>query len=370
MHAPAVRRLARAAALAAAVLAAAGGLASVAAAHSRAVHLRGTAYEFNSVHTLLAGATIRVAELPGRRATVGADGTYDLVVPDHARVTPYIEAAGHHTIYLQTFTTDGEDLANVNFQTPSDGIYQALAALLHVRLDSAGNPAECAIVSTFNTKNVRDLDYAGFIAYGAHGVAGATASATPALPKPIYFNEFVIPDPAQALSSKDGGVIWTEVPAGVYTIRAQHPTTRFASFVASCRPGRIVNANPPWGLHELAPANPARVSAAWSVRGRRTLLRALSARNLAPQSVVRVRCAGWRCPFGTLTLRPSGDAVDLRAALGDGAVRLRPGQTLEVAVSSHAYNGTVTRWRIRAGRAPTANRLCVPLGNTKPRRRC
>ena len=125
-----------------------------------------------------------------------------------------------------------------------------------------------------------------------------------------------------------------------------------------------MNANPPWGLHELAPANPARVSAAWSVRGRRTLLRALSARNLAPQSVVRVRCAGWRCPFGTLTLRPSGDAVDLRAALGDGAGRLRPGQTLEVAVSSHAYNGTVTRWRIRAGRAPTPSRLCVPLGNT------
>ena len=31
------------------------------------------------------------------------------------------------------------------------------------------------------------------------------------------------------------------------------PTTRFASFLATCEPGRIVNANPPWGAYELSP---------------------------------------------------------------------------------------------------------------------
>ncbi len=101
---------------------------------------------------------------------------------------------------------------------------------------------------------MRNLSFNGFVRYGAHGVAGATASATPKLKSPFYFNAQVIPDPAQKRSSKDGGVIWTGVRSGRYVVRAKHPSRRFASFVATCKPGRIVNANPPWGLHELKPA--------------------------------------------------------------------------------------------------------------------
>ena len=33
----------------------------------------------------------------------------------------------------------------------------------------------------------------------------------------------------------------------------ESPSTRFASFLATCEPGRIVNANPPWGAYELSP---------------------------------------------------------------------------------------------------------------------
>lgn len=334
------------------------------------VHLRGTAYEFNNVGERLGGATIRVSEFPTLKATVRPNGSYDLVVPDRARVTPYIEAAGHHTIYLQTFTTDGEDLANVNFQTPSEDIYRALAALLSVPLDSSGNLTSCAIVSTFSTVNVRDLSFAGFIGYGAHGVAGATASASPALPSPVYFNESVIPDRSQAASSKDGGVIWTEVPSGVYRLRARHPSKRFADFVATCRPGRIVNANPPWGLHELAPPSPARVTARWKVARNRLAMTALRAARLPAKAQVRLRCSGPRCPFTARTLRPGGGSVDLKRALGTAARRLRAGQTLEVGVFAHGYDGRVVRWPIVAGRAPRAATLCVPLGNTRPRRSC
>ena len=71
------------------------------------VHLRGTAYEFNNVKVRPAGATIRVVEFPALSATVAADGTYDLAVPDRAKVTPYIVAAGYRTIPLQTCTTAG-----------------------------------------------------------------------------------------------------------------------------------------------------------------------------------------------------------------------------------------------------------------------
>jgi hypothetical protein len=366
-----LRRLAVAGALVVSGMAvSASGAVGVRATTPRTVHLRGTAYEFANVHTLLAGARIRVAEFPRLNAVVRPDGTYDLAVPDRATVTPYIQATGHHTIYLQTFTTAGEDLANVNFQTPSESVYLGLVALLNVPLDARGDPVGCAIVSTFSTKNVRDLDYAGFIAYGAHGVAGATATATPVLPKPLYFNASTVPVPAQAVSSEDGGVVWTRVPTGVYTITAHHPVSRFASFVASCRPGRVVNANPPWGLHELAPPNPARVSATWSVHGSRVVVRSLTARRLPAKAVVRVRCSGSRCPFASRTFRPTTAAIDLRRALSAPALRVRAGQTLEVTVSAHGFNGTVVRWRIATGRAPAPTTLCVPLGNARPRLRC
>jgi hypothetical protein len=314
----------------------------------------------------LAGATIRVAELPRLYATVRANGSYDLVVPDRTKVTPYIVAPGYHTIYLQTFTTAGEDLANVNFQTPTDGVYKALVDLVKVPVGADGNPINCAIVSTFSTKNVRDLSFNDFTAYGAHGVAGATATGSPALPKPIYFNESVLPDPNQLKSSIDGGVLWIGVQPGVYKISAHHPSKRFANFVATCRNGRVVNANPPWGLHELAPAMPARVNATWSG----SALRSLRLTRLPKAAVVKVSCDGSRCPFKPRTLHGSGATLDVKRALGSAAGRLRPGQTLTVAVSAHGFNGAVTSWKIKQGGAPHAVALCVPLGETLPRERC
>jgi hypothetical protein len=336
------------------------------ASSARSVHIRGPAYEFNNTKTRLAGATIRVAELPHLHATVRADGSYDLVVPDRTRVTPYIVARGYHTIYLQTLTTAGEDLANVNFQTPTEPVYKALVALVHVPVDAAGNPVACAIVSTFSTKNVRDLSFDDFTAYGAHGVAGATATGSPKLPGPIYFNESVLPDPNQAKSSVDGGVLWIGVKPGVYTISGHHPSTRFASFVATCRNGRVVNANPPWGLHELAPAMPASMKAVWSG----SALRSLNVSRLPAAAVVRVSCDGPHCAFKPQTLRASGPTMDVKGLLGSKLARLRPGQALTVAVSAHGFNGSVVSWKLTPGATPKPTARCVPLGETLPRAHC
>jgi hypothetical protein len=330
--------------------------AGAASASARSVHIRGTAYEFNNTKVRLAGATIRVAERPRIRATVQRDGRYDLVVPDRASITPYITAAGYHTIYLQTFRTAGENLDRVNFQTPTEPIYRALATLLDVPLDANGELIQCGIVSTFSTRNVRDLSFPGFTGYGAHGVAGATASTTPSLPDPVYFNENVIPDPLQELSSIDGGVVWTRVPTGVYRITAHHPSTRFASFVATCEPGRVVNANPPWGLHELGKPNPALVALTWTG----SELTKFRITHLPPRATVRISCAGKGCPFK----RRSG------RTLGPAARKFRAGQTIEVRVTAHAYDGKLVRYRLLTGpRAIVATR-CIPLGYIKPRRRC
>jgi hypothetical protein len=344
---------------------------TAARADAKRVHIRGTAYEFNNSDVRLRAATIRLAEKPRLRAITKPDGSYDLAVPDHTTVTPYISAAGHHSIYLQTFRTAGEDLTRVNFQTPTEEVYRALAALLAVPLEPNGELRDCAIVSTFSTRNVRDLSFRGFTEYGAHGVAGATAFATPALPPPIYFNEDVIPDRAQQRSSVDGGVLWTRVPAGSYRIRARHPSTRFASFVATCAPGRVVNANPPWGLHELGEAMTATVSARWSVRGAEVTLRRLRAAQLPPGATVLVRCIGRRCPFTRRTATTHrGTRLDLLDALGPAVRRFRAGQTVEVLVTAHGYAGKLVRWRLRSGQKPTAVTRCVPLGNTKPQPRC
>jgi hypothetical protein len=315
--------------------------AAPAAAVAKTVHLTGTAYEFNNTKVRLAGAQVRVAEDPTLGATVRADGSYDLRVPDGRKVTPYINAAGHHTIYLQTFTTDGQDLANVNFQVPSDAIYGALATLLKVPVDASGDPARCAIVSTFSTRDVRAVPFDAFTAYGAHGVAGATATASPALSAPVYFNEHVIPDPAQPRSSKDGGVIWPVVPAGTYTITAHHPSARFASFTATCAPGRIVNANPPWGLHQLGRANPTRLV----LRGR-----TLRATRLPKGSTITL---------GTRTLLKASTTASRTLRLGATA------RTFTITATAPGYDGVALR--VVDGRS---TRLCVPLGETAPRRSC
>ncbi len=215
------------------------------------VLIKGTAYSFDN-QAPIAGATIQARGAPGAVATSDSRGHYRLDVPAGRKVTPFVEAEGYHGIFLQTFTTHRRTLRKVNFQIPSEATYFALAALLHVKLDSNGDLRRCAIVSTVSTKAIRDLTFLQFVAYGAHGVPGATAATSPTLPGPVYFNDNVIPDPSLTETSTDGGVIWTEVPRGTYRVGARHPSKRFASFVATCRKGRVVNANPPWGLHQLA----------------------------------------------------------------------------------------------------------------------
>ncbi len=105
------------------------------------VAISGTAYAFDGSHPPIQGATIRAKGAGGASATTAADGSYRLKVPDRDKVTPYIEASGYHRLYLQTFSTHGRNLKRVNFQTPSESIYGALALLLHVQLDANGDPA-------------------------------------------------------------------------------------------------------------------------------------------------------------------------------------------------------------------------------------
>jgi hypothetical protein len=221
--------------------------------------LTGTAYTFNQcaaepeqTQCRIVGATIHLVEFPDLSTTTDDAGAYALDVPAGSTVTPYIVADGYRTIYLQTYTVDG-DLENVNFQTPDLQTYAQLYLLLttmgHVAPDLLG----CVIVTTASVPEVVGMPFDQFRTYNPHGVPGTTAHGDPALPNPIYFNENVVPDASVPHTSEDGGILWTNVPPGVYTVSASHPQQTFADFVADCRLGRIINANPPWGLHGLHP---------------------------------------------------------------------------------------------------------------------
>lgn len=358
-----------------------------ATADGATVTMSGTAYEFNKVRTMLAGATIHVLEDPTLTTTVAEDGTYALEVPDGAEVTPYITKEGYGTIHLQTFTTDGQDLGNVNFQTPTVGTMGLLALVLGLETDEAGYPEQCAVVSTVSTKQVRGVSYENFITWGAHGVAGVTASISPEAGTRTYFNEHVIPDKTVTETSEDGGVVWTGLPPGEYTLSAEGAGSDWPDVHVSCADGRIVNANPPWGLNQQATTVPTAVTPAWTVRkGKAPRLAGLKVAKLPFQElseyaaehgstidyrgVVTVSCEGAGC-FGPLTTRGSlAKTVDLMPLLGPSAKKLKPGRTLTVTLAVPGYDTRIDSWQVRATGTPKLTTRCIPLGESQVRRTC
>ena len=284
------------------------------------VKISGKAYRFNHMDTPLPGATIKVREFPKLQATTAADGDYVLKVPDDRNVTPYIVSGSippgtdpgsqhYNEIDLQTFHPRGKDLVNANFQVPTDLEYGGLKALLNVPADENGRPEQCAIVTTASDRDVRGVDYQTFWdrtkldenGVHGHGVPGATSIGVPSLGAPTYFNDNVIPDKTKTATSSDGGIIWEIVPAGSYRIITSHPDKRFASFLATCEDGRVVNANPPWGAYELAQGE-----------------RPLAASNVAG-NVTKVKAArqGKRKRYLAITVRTAEPLV-LRATLLKG----------------------------------------------------
>jgi len=351
------------------------------------VTISGTAYEFNTVKNLLGGATVHVLEDPGLTTTVADDGTYALEVPDGAEVTPYITKDGYGTIHLQTFTTAGQDLVDVNFQTPTLQVMDLLALVLQIDKNEEGYPAQCVVVSTVSTKQVRGVGYQDFIHWGAHGVAGVTASITPEAGTRTYFNEHVIPDTTVTETSKDGGVVWTGLPAGTYTLSAQGAGSDWPQVDVTCADGRIVNANPPWGLNQEATTVPTKVKPTWTPRkGKAPRLTGLSVGKVPFQTLpeyavehdstidyrgrVTVSCTGTGC-FEPLTRHASlTRETDLMRLLGDSAKTLRPGRTLTVTLAVPGYDTRIDSWRIRPRRIPVRTTQCIPLGESLVRDAC
>jgi len=211
------------------------------------VTLSGTAYTFVSP-TPVEGATVRIDELPELMTTTDADGYWELEVPVGATATPWVSDGGTHVdMHGQTWVDVQEPIGDIYFQMVSRFMFEALAGVLEITPD----PEKCQIASTVSEKAVQGVTFAEFVAHGAHGVAGATVTIDPPALDVVYFNENVIPDRSLTESSRDGGVVWTNLDPGVYTLRATHPDTAFAEVTVTCTAGRFVNPSPPNGLAEL-----------------------------------------------------------------------------------------------------------------------
>ncbi len=229
---------------------------SVQASGRSTVVMSGNAYAFIFAgnNDRLDGAVIRIEEFPDVFTTAGPNGAYSLEVPNNATITPYVEFDGYYPTHIQTFHTEGQNLRQVNFQVPEMSIAKALAGITGAKMDpETGLLEKCAIVSTFFELAGRNFStFNEFHEFHPHGVAGSTAVQTPASGRQYYFNKDVIPDPEQKSSSRDGGVLWADVDDGVYQVTGNNPDARFGRFQATCAPGRLVNANPPWGLYQMS----------------------------------------------------------------------------------------------------------------------
>jgi hypothetical protein len=212
--------------------------------------IRGTAYKFGYEGGPVVGAVVRIVEAPELVTQTGADGIYTLNVPRGVAVTPYVQHADFMTMHLQTYTfADALGPQNVNFQMVPPIYYDAFSGALGIEPD----PLRCQISSTANTKDVFGLERNAFYAYGAHGIPDVTVWAVPDLGPPVYFSKVTIPDTKLTETTADGGIVWGNVPPGVYTVQGKHATRSIVPFVATCTPGRFINAGPPWGLREVGP---------------------------------------------------------------------------------------------------------------------
>lgn len=215
------------------------------------VALTGVAFQFGTENVPLAGARLTLAECPGISTVTDASGLYSLAVPRGLPVTPYIEYEDFPVMHLETWAAT-ESLTDVNFQTVPPLFYEIFSGLL----TEAPDPARCQVASTVNVAAVKGLTLEEFLAYGPHGVAGATVTIEPPVdPRrgPVYFDERTLPDRDLTETTIDGGVVFANLEPGVYTLRAHHPTRSFREVTVTCVAGRFINAGPPWGLHEIAP---------------------------------------------------------------------------------------------------------------------
>jgi hypothetical protein len=208
------------------------------------VMVSGDAFAFGP-STMIASASVSVLEQPELSTTTDDAGHFSLALPGGSTATFVLDKPGHPRVYTKTFTLPEQGvLERVTFQVPDDATFAALATIV----DVAADPATCQLASTVTRVGKSLYDE------GSHGEPGATVTIEPALPPehgPIYFNAQVIPQKDLIETSDDGGILYTNVPPGIYVLRASKAGVEFEDVTIRCDADVLVNPSPPHGLQAL-----------------------------------------------------------------------------------------------------------------------
>jgi hypothetical protein len=95
----------------------------------------------------------------------------------------------------------------------------------------------------------------------------------------------------------------------------------------------------------------------------------LRVQDAPPGAQVDVLCKGRRCPFKQRIRTVSGKGQVSLTKLFKRR-HLKPGITLDVVVSMPNTIAKVSRYVIRRGKIPSQRSMCLPLGASKPQKRC
>jgi hypothetical protein len=200
----------------------------------------------NGAGLSLDGATVSVTESPDVTATVAADGTFTIAAPSGGPATFSLRQDGFFPNQSATLAITADGIAMLGFQAPTNDTVDTLSTFVRVTPD----PTRCQISTT--------VSRAGTEPYGgdALGVEGVIVTIDPPLAAssgPIYFAYAAVPFPDRSLTATtiDGGVVFTNVPVGDYTLSASKNGTSFSTVDVRCRAGVLVNAAPPHGIQEL-----------------------------------------------------------------------------------------------------------------------
>ena len=210
------------------------------------IKVSGNAFGFPN-YEYVVGATVTILEMPGKSATTDDEGYWeftDLPAGEEATFVLDDPEENYIPINTKTFTLPETDMEQVTFQAPDQLTYAVLVEYLRIVIDDTA----CQMVSTVTVfgKSIYDE--------GAHGEEGATVTIDPTVTEdhgPIYFDSLVLPDPTLTETSDDGGVLFINVPEGVYTLSAQKTGVEFISPKMKCMAGYLVNASPPYGIQAL-----------------------------------------------------------------------------------------------------------------------
>ena len=317
------------------------------AAATGTVHLRGTAYEFNNADVRLGGRDDPGGRAPEPAHDGEAHGTYDLVSPTGEGHAVHRRRGLSHDP-LQTFTTAGEDLEARELPDADRRDLQRARGAARRPARRRRRPARCAIVSTFSTRNVRDLGFASSpptarTARGRDRLRDARAAGADLLQRARH------PGPlAGALLERRRRDLDRACPPA--STRSARSTRRRASR-PSWRPAARADRQrePALGPARVRAGNPAAVAARGRYSGRRR-----PAPLRAHEAAEGARSCG-AAPAGAA--RSGADAARRRARRSTSArarraaraARRRPDALRRV--PAHAFDGTLVRWAVRRGGA-------------------